>query len=399
MKKMILTVLISLFAVNGYTDIKNFKAQEIYIGYYLSDNYASVIEYDVRYDKNSKRIKEDVESLIKDITNAKYANNKYAYTYFKAAEESISNEGKYVKINLDLISNQAATVEAIGDLFSKTLKRNVTVKIENDSLNLYFDGEGIQIRSNNTKAVYKKESTILLSWPTRLSKMELVVGLENNNNTKTILDYVNGEKTSPAKTLEEIDFIKDTSPELEKTERMFQDDCDIVRLKDLMYYGKLIEKYKLKTGKYPFAKKNEEVYCLIYNKNQKKYSKDENPNKHLSVPPEDFFIELEKELGVKIEQRFDPQYVPSGRPIFYIYMVNGNDYYFAVHLSKYYSFSKKIDSNYYKVEISNNDDEKYKIYTVQTLEKNKKYMEAIAAEMYKKDFFDERIKKHINEYK
>ena len=54
-------------------------------------------------------------------------------------------------------------------------------------------------------------------------------------------------------------------------EQAYQDDCDVVRLQHLSYYGNLIEEYKLKVGKYPFEGENQQVYSLIYNNEQKEY--------------------------------------------------------------------------------------------------------------------------------
>ena len=229
MKKVFLTFLLSLFAINIFADIKGFEAKEIYVGYYLLDNYANLIEYDVLYDKNQKNIKEDTTSLIETIRKAEYSQTKYSYKYFNSAEESISNEGKYAKINLDLITYQNATFETMEDLFSRTLKRKVSIKVENNKINMYFDGTGIQIRSNNTENAYQKGKEIILSWPTRLSKMEFVFGLENQN-SESILPYLNEKISSPELSAEEVDYLKNASPALDKTEQEYQDDCDIVRL-------------------------------------------------------------------------------------------------------------------------------------------------------------------------
>lgn len=282
------------------------------------------------------------------------------------------------------------------DLFSRTLKRKVSIKVENNKINMYFDGTGIQIRSNNTENAYQKGKEIILSWPTRLSKMELVFGLENQN-SESILPYLNEKISSPELSAEEVDYLKNASPALDKTEQEYQDDCDIVRLQHLLYYGKLIEEYKQKVGKYPFEGEKQQVYAFIYNNKQKKYCKDTNPNKHKQVSPKEFFAELEKGIGRQIDQLFDPQYVPSGRPVFYIYMIDGNQYFFAVHLSKYYPFSKKVDSNYYKIELSNISEKDYKFYTVQELENNKKYQESTSKKLG--GYFDIRKNEHIREYK
>ena len=78
-------------------------------------------------------------------------------------------------------------------------------------------------------------------------------------------------------------------------------------------------------------------------------------------------------------------------------MIDGNQYFFTVHLSKYYPFSKKVDSNYYKVELSNISEKDYKFYTVQELENNKKYQESTSKKLG--GYFDIRKNEHIREYK
>ena len=179
-------------------------------------------------------------------------------------------------------------------------------------------------------------------------------------------------------------------------EQAYQDDCDIIRLQHLIYYGQLIEEYKLKVRKYPFEGENQQVYAFIYNKNQKEYCNDTNPYSHIQKSPAEFFSELEKGLGHQIDQLFDPQYVPSGRPVFYIYMIDGEQYFFAVHLSKKYPFSKKIASKYYKTEISNISDEEYQFYRVEELEKNEAFQKITNINFG--GYFELRKNQHIREY-
>ncbi len=95
---------------------------------------------------------------------------------------------------------------------------------------------------------------------------------------------------------------------------------------------------------------------------------------------------------------YDPQYAPTCRPIFYMYMIQGDTYYFAVHFSKYFPFSKRVDRNYYKVEISNKSEPSYKFYTIKELSENNKYIEAVSIPPKKEGYFLEREEKHRNEY-
>ena len=79
-------------------------------------------------------------------------------------------------------------------------------------------------------------------------------------------------------------------------------------------------------------------------------------------------------------------------------MIQVDTYYFAVHLSKYYPFSKRGDRNYYKVEISNKSEPSYKFYTIKELSENNKYIEAVSIPPKKEGYFLEREEKHRNEY-
>ena len=150
-----------------------------------------------------------------------------------------------------MICNQNPDFKTIEDLFSKTLGRKVTVKVEENSLNLYFDAGGIQLGSNNADGVYKKENLIKMSRPARLSKIEIVFQ-KSIENTDSVLQFITEKIASPEKSVEEIDDLKNASAPLDKTEQALQDDCDVIKLQDLIYYGNLIEEYKIKTGVYPF---------------------------------------------------------------------------------------------------------------------------------------------------
>ena len=105
-----------------------------------------------------------------------------------------------------------------------------------------------------------------------------------------------------------------------------------------------------------------------------------------------------KGLVKKVQQLYDPQYVPTTKPVFYIYMIQGDTYYFAVHLSKYYPFSTRVAANYYKVQVSNKSYPASKIYTIKELEQNASYKEAVAVPVKNEKYFSDRKAKHIREY-
>ena len=95
-------------------------------------------------------------------------------------------------------------------------------------------------------------------------------------------------------------------------------------------------------------------------------------------------------------QCYDPQYAPNKKPNYYKYMIRGNQYFFAVHISRYYGFSGKVSDHYYKVEISNMPTESCRILPYSDLIKNEQFNAILNREVWKKDFFRQRELNFIN---
>lgn len=375
-----------------------FIAEETAIDYFPASNYVCINEYNLLYTGKKSSIEKNIECVKELIKSAKYSEEKFGINEFNTVEESLSNEGNYLRGKYDLLTSENTSLEMIEEIFSKVLKRNVYVSSDGTYINVFFDGDGLEIHSCDAEKAYSKGNQILMQWSNHLTRMELVFGTDISN-AQSVLKYVDEKISSPEKTQEEVDYLRNALPELTGLEKELQDDCDIVRLNHLKYYGDIIEEYKLKTGNYPFQENSQtQIYAFIYNTIQKEYASDTNPNEHILISPKDFFMELEKGLGKKIDQKYDPQYAPTCRPNFYMYMIQGDTYYFAVHLSKYYSFSKRVDKNYYKVEISNKSEPSYKIYTIKELSENSKYLEAVSVPPKKEGYFLEREEQHKNEY-
>ena len=137
-------------------------------------------------------------------------------------------------------------------------------------------------------------------------------------------------------------------------EEAFQKDADIVRLRHLENYGKLIEEFRAKTGKLPLqGVADVPTYVHIANDEQIEFAKNGPPQPHKLVPVADLVAELEAGLGRPIDEYYDPQFRPYKKPNFYIYMVNGDAYFFAVHVQQSFPFARRIGDAYYKIEISN----------------------------------------------
>lgn len=399
MKKSVATVFLSiLFACKIFSQALNFAAEETYIAYYPASSYANIREYNIQHKKECGNLQKDVDSLKAKIKSAKYAEEKFQIKNFFSAEESLFKEGKSVNGSYDLLTSEQASLQLAEELFSSVMGTSVKFYVQGEKIQMTFDGTRLSFGTHNCENGYRKGNTVILEWPNRISKMELSFSRKNPA-TEAIAQLVEEKIQSPEKSEEEIDYLKNAYPELTGIEKKLQDDCDIERLKHLAYYGNLIEEYKEKTGHYPLQTGSEkETYTLIFNGIQKEFSEDTNPNPHELVSAKDFFAEIEKGLVRKVDQLYDPQYVPTTRPVFYIYMVRKDSYYFAVHLSKYYPFSTRIAANYYKVQVSNKSYPASKIYTIKQLEEDPNFKQAVSKPFTNEKYFLERRKKHLREY-
>lgn len=172
------------------------------------------------------------------------------------------------------------------------------------------------------------------------------------------------------------------------TSKTYQKDADIMRLRHLKYYGQLLEEFHEKTGRYPFQGQTKlQNYVKIANSRQLKYAKGGPPYEHKNSSVEEFRVELEKGLKRKIRLKFDPQFEPVVAPNFYIYMVEGNTYYFAVHLFEPKTFTKEIATNYNKVEITNLREVQQGQWNYDNLISNSDFMENAKKTASKEGFF------------
>ena len=110
----------------------------------------------------------------------------------------------------------------------------------------------------------------------------------------------------------------------------------------------------------------------------------------------DFVQELEKGLGRVIDEYYDPQYVPDGKPNFYIYMIDRQNYHLAVHTFTPYSFARFVGKNYHKVEISNIENKSLNIITLKTLLNDNAFKKAVNKPIDKIGFFHQREQKYLH---
>jgi hypothetical protein len=181
-------------------------------------------------------------------------------------------------------------------------------------------------------------------------------------------------------------------------EERYQNDADIVRVHHFDHYAKLLTEYYEKTGKYPFQhEKDVPVYVFIMTNVQETKFKDTNPYKHTTVNDRYFFEELSIGLGRTIEEKYDPQKVAGDdRPNMYIYMVDGDNFYFAVHLYNSNVFTKSIGKYYHKMELANIDDGENKFYTYEALKNNPQYLHILNRVPENPVFFDNLDAEYVN---
>jgi len=180
------------------------------------------------------------------------------------------------------------------------------------------------------------------------------------------------------------------------TSENFQSDADIIRLKHLEYYGKLLTEYHSKTGTYPFVGEVDvPAYVFIASPEQKDDIKGGPPYAHKTADFKYLVEEFENVLKYEIKEYYDPQYEPDSKPNFYIYMVEGQTFNFAVHTHEAFAFSNPIAEGYNKIEITNNANGSPHLTEPDRLFSSKDFRDAVSRKISKPDFFASRENKNL----
>ncbi len=173
-------------------------------------------------------------------------------------------------------------------------------------------------------------------------------------------------------------------------------DADTVRLKHLQHYAELIEGYHARTGKYPFEGAfDAPTYVYVANDEQIKYTQPGPGYAHESIPFARFVSTLSDALERDIDEMYDPLDVPDTKPNFYVYLISGDTYYFAVHVRHPYAFAKPLGEHYYKIEISNRPNEKNKAQDPVTLFAEEGFVSAVNAPISNTGYFKRRQAKYL----
>lgn len=175
------------------------------------------------------------------------------------------------------------------------------------------------------------------------------------------------------------------------TSTSFQNDADVIRLKHLEYYGNLLIEYHAKTGTYPFmGEVDVPAYVFVASPQQKDDIKGGPPYAHKTADFKYLVEEFKSVLGRDIKEYYDPQYEPDSKPNFYIYMVDGETYNFAVHTHQAFSFSNLIAKGYNKIEITNNTNGSPHFVEPKKLFSSEEFKIASSKKISKPDFFSAR---------
>jgi len=173
---------------------------------------------------------------------------------------------------------------------------------------------------------------------------------------------------------------------------LFQADANTRRLVHLKYYAELIEAYHAKTGRYPLqGRSSRRLNVFVSNPDQREQmerwtARGDPDNPSDRAPFKDLIDELSRGLDRKIPEYYDPQRVATDRPNFYIYLVTGDAYFFAVHVSEPYPFAKPAGKGSFKVEVGSAS----QALRPETLFERPEFQAATARPLAKPEFFDGR---------
>ena len=184
----------------------------------------------------------------------------------------------------------------------------------------------------------------------------------------------------------------------------YQENADIIRLRHLNYYGNLILKYFEKTGHYPLQSDSDiPIYVYIANKNQMEFTEiyeSAIPFEHKSISFKMLVEEIEKVLGYEIDEFYDPQEYPDAKWNWYLYSINKNNFYLAIHVHQRFPFSKFNSPYSYKVEISNISNRSSNlIVEINELLNSDIFKEEMNRSVINEGYFTDREEKYIHDTK
>jgi hypothetical protein len=394
MKKWILLIF-ALALGSGFAKEPNHRLKvncaETYVDLHPLDTYLHVKEYRLGTISQKKNSVKKIKTLI---TKAEYCKKRFGFEGFTAIEERMGHDRDFITGEYHLLTREENIIKMLEDAFGGTFGRKVSVSINPKEIELRFEGKDIQIRSNNAKGVYGKENQQMIVWKNGVQHFEVVFGMTEEQSFPSFAKSFGENVASPEWSAEEINAWKNKPVSaMEKLDEGYQHDADIFRLRHLEYLGRLIAEYHEKTGQYPLQGESDCLnYVFIATPRQQKSIQGEPPQKHITTDLSTFRAALEKGLGRAVDLKFDPQKVSTHAPNFYIYMIDGETYYLAIHLYHKFPFANPVDKHYNKVEITNGDSSSLGQWSLEKLLANPAFKNARETPPHKEPFF-----KHLEE--
>jgi hypothetical protein len=180
-------------------------------------------------------------------------------------------------------------------------------------------------------------------------------------------------------------------------EEAFQYDADIFRLRHFTYYVGLIEEYRRVTGRYPLqGTEQHPIWVYIAHDRQIRYTRPGPSYTHVRVSFAEWVQEVERGLGREIDEFYDPQFVPTNRPNFYIYLIDGDRYYMTVHVSEAYPFAIRKGPQYNFVSVTNRPTGADRTPTPDSLLQTVAFIAASLRDPQKPGFFESRDAEYLH---
>ena len=177
-------------------------------------------------------------------------------------------------------------------------------------------------------------------------------------------------------------------------EAQYQRDADLYRISHLIHYGELLSEYYQEEGRYPFQGESEKQVQVTFATNEQRQYLNKDSDGIVVYSANEFRDEISAALGRDVELRFDPQRVPTTMQLYYLYVVDGDKYYFVVHLYNQYSFAANRGPNFNQVEITNDDISHPGFWKFEELIRDSRFQSVASQLPARTGWFDELERRH-----
>lgn len=344
---LLLTLLISDFAVSQSVRSPELTAMETFIMVQFQQGVGTVLvrEYALGSTADESAIVGQVETASALVSENALVHARFGLHDFNILQERMTK-------NRGLVTGEYVLGRPMGDkreflrtLFSTLLQAETEVTIDDDQIRLQFTEAGSRVLQQNGEGVYQRGQEVRVIWPADIERLQLLIAPVDltPDDVQSLEPWLSDDVSGPA-------MINAAGP----NDRL-QHDLDIARLNDLVILSGYIEAYREAAGRYPLQGESPlPHYSFIATAEQQDYVPDL-PIEHSTTDVRSLLAELRLVLGDDLQLPFDPQRVPVNKPNFYVYMIDGNHWYLAVHLHEAFPFANRLGDYYYKLELTNSE--------------------------------------------